>query len=127
MNWLKKLPGSQRSPHGLEWALWKKLPKILLLGTLLPALGPLAARLWWTDDPLPAATLRLLTRIDFFAISLVVLHWTLVLTLAIGCAIIIVMKGPAYVADAYEVPHREQPGGAPSGSAISEDERSHTG
>jgi hypothetical protein len=123
MNWLKKLPGSQRSPHGLEWALWKKLPKILLLGTLLPALGPLAARLWWTDDPLPAATLRLMTRIDFFAISLVVLHWTLVLTLAIGCAIIIVMKGPAYVADAYEVPYRDQPGGEPAGAASREGER----
>ena len=123
MNWLKKLPGSQRSPHGLEWALWKKLPRILVLGTLLPALGPLAARLWWTDDPLPAATLRLMTRIDFFAISLVVLHWTLVLTLAIGCAIIIVMKGPAYVADAYEVPHREQPGGEPADGAAREGER----
>jgi len=36
------------------------------------------------------------------------LHWTLVLTLAIGCVIVMLMKGPAYVADAYpmeEPPH----------------------
>ena len=36
-------------------------------------------------------------------VGVVVLHWTLVLTLAIGCAIVILMKGPAYVADAYEM------------------------
>jgi hypothetical protein len=31
------------------------------------------------------------------------LHWTLVLTLAIGCVIVMLMKGPAYVADAYPI------------------------
>jgi hypothetical protein len=34
-------------------------------------------------------------------VGLVVLHWTLVLTVAIGCVIVMLMKGPAYVADAY--------------------------
>jgi hypothetical protein len=34
-------------------------------------------------------------------VGLVILHWSLVLTLSIGCAIVILMKGPAYVADAY--------------------------
>ena len=34
-------------------------------------------------------------------VGLVVLHWTLVLTLSIGCVIVMLMKGPAYVADAY--------------------------
>jgi hypothetical protein len=28
---------------------------------------------------------------------------------AIGCVIVMLMKGPAYVADAYELPHRDQP------------------
>lgn len=40
-------------------------------------------------------------------ISLVVLHWTLVLTLAICCAVVIVMKGPAFVADPYPPPGRD--------------------
>ena len=39
-------------------------------------------------------------------IGVVVLHWTLVLTLALGCFIVRVMKGPAYVADAYPLPQR---------------------
>jgi hypothetical protein len=37
------------------------------------------------------------------------LLWTLVLTLAIGCAIVMLMKGPAYVADAYDMNDSDQP------------------
>ena len=51
---------------------------------------------------------RDLLLLTYRLIGLVVLHWTLVLTLAIGCAIVIVMKGPAYVADAYPPPGRER-------------------
>ena len=51
---------------------------------------------------------RDLLLLTYRLIGLVVLHRTLVLTLAIGCAIVIVMKGPAYVADAYPPPGREQ-------------------
>ena len=45
LNALSRLPGFKRSPSGLEWALWKRLPAILLLGVAL-ALGerrPVAA------------------------------------------------------------------------------------
>ena len=41
---------------------------------------------------------------DYKMGGVVVLHWTLVLTLALGCFIVRVMKGPAYVADAYPCP-----------------------
>ena len=51
---------------------------------------------------------RDLLLLTYRLIGLVVLHWTLVLTLAIGCAIVIVMKGPAYVADADPRPGHEQ-------------------
>lgn len=108
MNWLQKLPGFQRSAPGLEWVLWRKLPAIFAAGTALPLLGMVAVRMW-APDPMTAATERLVTLADYFAIALVVLHWTLVLTVAIGCVIVMLMKGPAYVADAYELPHRDQP------------------
>lgn len=36
--WWNKLPGFQKSPPGLEWALWKRLPHILAWGTVLPLL-----------------------------------------------------------------------------------------
>ena len=35
------------------------------------------------------------------------LHWTLLFTLAIGCVIVMLMKGPAYVADPYPPPGRD--------------------
>jgi len=38
-----------------------------------------------------------------------VLHWTVVFTVAIGAFIVFVMKGPAYVADRYELPDEDAP------------------
>jgi hypothetical protein len=37
--------------------------------------------------------------------AVVALHWSLMLTLAIACFIVRVMKGPVYVADAYPLPN----------------------
>ena len=106
MNALSRLPGFKRSPSGLEWALWKRLPAILVLGTAVP-IG-LALALWWAAPGQPsAAEERELLLLTYKLIGLVVLHWTLVLTWSIGCVIVLVMKGPAFVADAYPPPGRE--------------------
>ena len=109
MDWFKKLPVQHRTPHGAEWALWKRLPAILAWGTALPLVVGLVV--WWlapaaspnAEDPALLLTLYQL-------IGLVVLHWTLVLTVGIGCLIVRIMKGPAYVADAYPPPGREAQG-----------------
>jgi hypothetical protein len=106
MRWLKKLPGFQRSPAGREWLIWKRLPMLLCWGTAVPAL--LALVLYGTaPDGASAIQEREMWLRIYQLLGLVVLHWTLVLTLAIGCAIVMVMKGPAYVADAYPPPERE--------------------
>jgi hypothetical protein len=107
MTWLGKLPGFQRSPHGLEWALWKRLPAVLAWGTALPMAA--AALLWWwaPRQPAPAAADADRLLLTYQLAGLVVLHWTLVLTLAIGCVIVMLMKGPAYVADPYPPPGRD--------------------
>ena len=108
MNWLQKLPGFTRSPAGLEWALWKKLPWIGLAGTALPLLAVGMAWLWTPDSPTPALE-RELTQWLYIAVGMVVLNWTLVLTAAIGCVIVMLMKGPAFVADGFEVQHTDRP------------------
>jgi hypothetical protein len=98
--WLNRLPGFQRSAPGLEWALWKKLPLLLALGTLLPLA---VAGLWWLaaeEVPTPAQD-RDFWLVMYRLIAVVVFHWTAVLTVAIGCVIVMVMKGPAFVADPY--------------------------
>ena len=48
-------------------------------------------------------------RFEFVLVGIVVLHWTLVLTAAIGCAIVILMKGPTYTADSYPMPDADRP------------------
>jgi hypothetical protein len=100
MNYFKKLEGFQRSPAGLEWAIWKKLPLILATGTLLPLA---ASALAYCFDGLDASTqsARSVEQFFYVMVGLVILHWSLALTLAIGCVIVMLMKGPAYVADAY--------------------------
>ena len=104
MNQFNKLPGFVRSAPGWEQQTWRRLPAILLWGTLLPlglaalnrAVAPLVS-----ESGAGAVALLLW---DYTMYGVVVLHWTLVLTLALACFIVRVMKGPAYVADAYPLP-----------------------
>ena len=100
MNPLRPLPGFQRSPAGLEWAIWKRLPLILLAGTVLPMIAVACAQVFIDTASSPARA-KDLEQFFYSMLGLVSLHWALVMTLAIGCAIVILMKGPAYVADAY--------------------------
>lgn len=95
-----RLPGFTRTPPGWEWAVWRRLPAVLLWGTLLPA----GYGLWqWMGVPAGAlaADERAALLMVYRVVGVVVLHWTLVLTVALGCFIVRVMKGPAYVADPY--------------------------
>jgi hypothetical protein len=96
MNYFKKLDGFQRSPAGLEWEIWKKLRLILATGTAPPLIAGSTAFLLEGME-----YTRSVEQFSYVMVGLVILHWSLVLTLAIGCAIVILMKGPAYVADAY--------------------------
>ena len=104
MSAFRRLPGFTRSAPGLEHRIWRRLPAILIWGTLLPiglaalnhALAPAA--------PESGAADGALLQWDFAMLGVIVLHWTVVLTVGLGCFIVRVMKGPAYVADAYEIP-----------------------
>jgi hypothetical protein len=103
MSWLNKHPRSIRSAPGLEWRLWRRLPRLLALGTLLPLLA--AGASWWLSSDLPhGGRDPVALRFEFVMLGVVVFHWTLVLTVAIGCAIVMLMKGPTYTADSYPMP-----------------------
>lgn len=108
MNWLKKLHGPRLTKSGLEWRIWCKLPRITLVGTLVPALVWFAFA-WSLDPDASARQARWLLMAGYVAWGAVIFHWTMVLTLAIGCAIVLVMKGPAYSADAYPLSDSEVP------------------
>jgi len=108
MGMLHRLPGSRREVSGFEWTLFRKLPRIALMGTLLPALAAAASRLLPLEGTLTQVEKQLQT-VDIMAISIVILHWGLVFTLAIACIIVMLMKGPGYVADAYPLSDAEKP------------------
>lgn len=108
MRWLNKLPGYRREPSGLEWRLLRRLPVLLLGGTLVPVLFAVASRLW-PPSGTPVALEAHFQFIDIVAIALVVTAWTAVLTLAVGCCVVVIMKGPAYVADRYDLSDSESP------------------
>jgi hypothetical protein len=107
MNWLKKLPNTVRSASGLEWRLWRKLPLILVAGSALPVLVALV--LHGLADQSNGAELRWLQTMDYVVAGVVVFHWTAVFTVAIGCVVVMLMKGPGYVADGMELSHRDKP------------------
>ena len=108
MNLFNRLPGFQRAPAGLEWALIRRLPLIAIAGTAAPVLGLLAIRLadaWANND----AAAKLATSFEIALASVVVLYWTIVFTVVLGCLIVMIAKGPAYVADAYPLPDADAP------------------
>ena len=108
MNWLRKLPGFQRTPYGFEWRVLRMMPTVCVAGTLLPAMMAFIARFLITEGS-AAELARRIQLFDYLMIGLAVLIWTLVLTVTIGCVIVWLMKGPAYVADGYEVSHSDAP------------------
>lgn len=108
MDWLRKLPGFQQTPYGFEWRLLRLMPTVCVAGTLLPALMSFTARFLMTTGS-AAELARRIQLFDFVMIGLVIFIWTLVLTVTIGCVIVWLMKGPAYVADGYEVSHSDTP------------------
>ncbi len=63
----------------------------------------------WPWDGTEAQVYTRTTTLHIGLISLMVLHWTVVLTVAIGAFIVLVMKGPAYVADAYPLEDADTP------------------
>ncbi len=100
MNLFNKLPGFRTTPPGKERRVLRLLPKVLVIGSLLLALPSLAVRLLVLGLPeLGNGTLTM--TVNIYAIGLLILHWTVVFTVAIAAFIVMVMKGPAYVADPY--------------------------
>ena len=97
--WFLRKLHSRREPPGLEWAILRRLPGIAAAGVVVPVLVAVGNRWFPPADAVDAAKQAMTVDILAFAVGLTAL--TAVFTVAIGCITVIVMKGPAYVADAY--------------------------
>ncbi len=105
---MKKNPDSVRAPAGLEWKLMKKLPKLTLIGLLgLVAVWGIAQV--WPFEGDPEKIAHMLRTFNYVLIGLAVFHVTMVLTVALGCFIVMIMKGPQYTSDSYPVQDAERP------------------
>lgn len=110
---MKKNPDSIRAPAGLEWTLFRKLPKLTLLGFLVLGLIWGMARLWPFEGDAIAIAHKLQT-FDFALIGLAIFHLTMVVTVAIGCIVVMIMKGPQYTSDSYELQDADKPAAEPA-------------
>lgn len=107
MNPFKKLH-NRVAPPGLETRLLKAMPAAAAASIFLPLLLAWAARLYVPEAGFDNAV-KTIKSVDIFAWSLSATLLTAVLTVTIGCIVVWVMKGPAYVADAYPVAHANRP------------------
>jgi len=104
---VKKLH-NQHHPAGLEWRILKMLPLVMAAGVFVPLFLSAVIRLFPLIIP-EADTSRLQIGIDILSISLFFTVLSGVITVAIGCITIVLMKGPAYIADAYELDDADRP------------------
>lgn len=110
-------------PPGLEWEILRRLPKVLLFGTLIPVSLSIIARVVPIADGVEPD--KAVLNVDIFSFATALTFWIAVLTVAIGCVVVAIMKGPAYVADPYPVAHANRPeNNRESGSAQRSDDPS---
>lgn len=102
MDFFKKLPNSARYPIGIEWPLLKKIPLIFLIGTLL--ISSPAISLYIKNADISAEQYKVI----YLCLGLWFSFTFFVGVIGIGCVIIMLMKGPGYVADAYELPKEDK-------------------
>ena len=113
MNLFTKLHG-RRVPPGLEWRILRRLPHISLAGSLIPVALAVLVRLLPPEPGVDIA--KHIKTVDIFAIATAITFFTGILTVAIGCVVVYIMKGPAYVADAYPLQHSDYPARGPAAS-----------
>jgi len=98
MSYFNKLPGFIKTPSGFEWVLLKKLPLVFVICTALP--GAAILSIYLSNQVLNPEQLKTIYQCLGVLFSL----WFFIGAAAIGCVVVIIMKGPAYVADPYELP-----------------------
>lgn len=98
MHFLNKLPGYSKAPAGYEWRLFKKIPLIFLIGTIFPVAQILY--FVFTDKVISASHQKII----YACLGFIFSFWFFVGLIFFGCIVVMLMKGPAYVADPYELP-----------------------
>lgn len=101
-DFFKKLPNTTQYPIGIEWPILKKIPILFVVGSLLIA-SP-AVVIYFKNAVISATQYKTI----YICLGAILTYWFFIGVLAIGCVLIMIMKGPGYVADAYELPKEDK-------------------
>ncbi len=99
--YFKKLSGFQRGPTGLEWWLFKRLPKLFVIGSAVLLLA--GYYFYYSAAPAEAEQQKVI----YSFLGLFFSYFFFSGAAFIGCIVVIIMKGPAYVADGYQLPKED--------------------
>jgi hypothetical protein len=103
---------NHRYPPGIEREILRKIPKYLLGSIIIPLFMVMFVRLPPIESLFTSTVeevVKLHTTIDFLSIAIFVSVLPIIIAVTIGCIIVILMKGPAYIADAYDVDDADEP------------------
>ncbi|WP_442597481.1 hypothetical protein ACSBPU_09255 [Parapusillimonas sp. JC17] len=92
----------------MERKILRRMPWVIFFGGLLIALPSIVVRLIdWDRNPLAAQAL--IERVDMFAFGTGMLFFNAVFAVTTGAVLIVLMKGPGYVADGYKLSDADSP------------------
>jgi len=95
-------------PAGMERQILRKMPKLMVAATVIPLMMSVIVRVLPLNDA-AAHVGKQLTSIDIFSIAIAVTAWTALFTVAIGCFVVVIMKGPRLLADSYHLKESNRP------------------
>lgn len=104
----KQLEGFTPSPPGLERSILRRLPELFVCGSVAIAAPAVLIRVLPYDGSIKEWQ-SAIAMMDIVAIACLVFYITMLFTLGLGALIVKLMKGPAYVADAYPLIDSDRP------------------
>lgn len=107
---MRKVETSVRSPAGLEWTIFRNLPRIALLSLVVLVILRALLGIALTFSHRPNLSKDLGT-LDYSLVGIGVTLALMLIFTAFFCATILIAKGPQYTADSYEVDDTEFPTG----------------
>lgn len=104
----RKLRTHPKVAPGMERLILRHIPQVFIFGLLGLSLPSLLARLFPISGSVTEVQ-RWIVTVDIYVISLIVFYCTAIFTVGFGALIVMIMKGPAYVADAYPLIDFDRP------------------
>lgn len=106
MGLFNKLPGFQRAPPGMEREILRRIPAALTIGLAILVLPSLYMRLAghssWNIS-------QSVSMVDIYAMGAILFYCNVIAFIFFAALIVMLMKGPAYVADAYDLSDADSP------------------